>query len=258
MRPCLETPIDIRGRAFGGPKPLFCIPLVAGEPAELVAQAKIAAALQPDLVEWRADFSHDCSPDALVCAGEILRGALPDPPIVFTLRIKAEGGAREMPPTERRLAIEAVLRSQTVDVVDLELANEPEFLDPLMEIAGRHGVRVILSFHDFKTTPATGALLAKIAAMRSKGADIAKLAVAPNTPEDVLRLLQVTLEARRTYPQLPLAIMSIGALGSITRVAGFLYGSDMAFAVGKEASAPGQIPIQDARTITEMLLRYAS
>ena len=51
--------------------------------------------------------------------------------------------------------------------------------------------------------------------------------------------------------------MSMGALGSITRVAGFLYGSDMSFAVGKEASAPGQIPIADARQITDLLLRYS-
>jgi 3-dehydroquinate dehydratase-1 len=48
----------------------------------------------------------------------------------------------------------------------------------------------------------------------------------------------------------------MGRLGSVTRVAGFLYGSDMAFAVGKEASAPGQIPIADARRMTDLLLRY--
>jgi 3-dehydroquinate dehydratase len=31
----------------------------------------------------------------------------------------------------------------------------------------------------------------------------------------------------------------------------------MAFAIGQEASAPGQIPIADARAIAETLLRYA-
>jgi 3-dehydroquinate dehydratase-1 len=87
-------------------------------------------------------------------------------------------------------------------------------------------------------------MLAMIASMHANGADIAKIAVMTKAPGDVLRLLQVTAEARRIYPGLPLAVMSMGALGSITRVAGFLYGSDMAFAVGKEASAPGQIPIQ--------------
>jgi 3-dehydroquinate dehydratase-1 len=78
----------------------------------------------------------------------------------------------------------------------------------------------------------------------------------PRCEEDVLRLLDVTLRARREFPDLPLCTMSMGRLGSVTRVAGFLYGSDMAFAVGKEASAPGQIPIADARRMTDLLLRY--
>ena len=158
---------------------------------------------------------------------------------------------------ERRASIEAVLRSGDVDLIDLELANEPEFLNPLMALARERGTRVILAFHDFRGTPSNESLLGRISAMHAKGADIAKLAVMPNDSGDVLRLLQVTAEARRVFPSLPLALMSMGALGGITRVAGFLYGSDMAFAVGEQASAPGQIPIKDARMLAETLLRYA-
>lgn len=257
MKPCVEKPIDVRGREFGGAKPLFCVPLVAGEPDELAAQAEIARGLQPDLVEWRADFSKDWTPSGLVSAVKILRGVLPEEPVIFTLRAKGEGGAQDMPQPGRRASIEAVLRSKNVDIIDLELANEPEFLQPLMGLAQGQGIRVILAFHDFQGTPTNEALLAKIIAMHANGADIAKIAVMPRCPEDVLRMLQVTLEARKMFPALPLALMSMGALGSITRVAGFLYGSDMAFAVGKEASAPGQIPIGEARQMAAMLLRYA-
>ena len=257
MKPCVETPINLRGREFGGPEPLFCVPLVAGEPAELLAQAEVARTLEPDLVEWRADFSNDLTPAGLVDTGKLLREVLRDVPVIFTLRKKAEGGAQEMPQTARRAAIEAVLHSGSIDVIDLELANEPEFLEPLVGIARQHGVRVILAFHDFQGTPTDEAMLAMIASMHANGADIAKIAVMPKAPGDVLRLLRVTAEARRIYPGLPLAVMSMGALGSITRVAGFLYGSDMAFAVGKEASAPGQIPIKDARLMADLLLRYS-
>jgi 3-dehydroquinate dehydratase-1 len=111
--------------------------------------------------------------------------------------------------------------------------------------------------HDFAQTPANDVLSGQIRAMRDLGADIAKLAVMPRTEDDVLRLLDVTICARREFPDLPLCTMSMGRLGSLTRVAGFLYGSDFAFAVGKEASAPGQIPIDDARRMTDLLLRYA-
>jgi 3-dehydroquinate dehydratase-1 len=254
VKPRVRTPINIRGREFGGSSPLFCVPLVAGEPAELIAQAEVVRGLQPDLVEWRADFSKDLTSAGLVSAGKMLRQVLPDEPIIFTLRNQAEGGAQQTPQSERGASIEAILRSDNFDIVDLELANEPEFLVPLMKLARQHGVRVILAHHDFQGTPQNEVLLAKIAAMHTDGADIAKLAVMPTTPDDVLRLLQVTSEARRIFPGLPLSIMSMGALGGITRVAGFLYGSDLAHSVGREASAPGQIPIKDARRTTELLL----
>ena len=187
----------------------------------------------------------------------VLRRVAGDAAIIFTLRIRNEGGAQEQSQARRRELIEAVLRTRTIDILDLELANEKPFLDALMALARDCGARVLLAMHNFDETPADEVLLGHIRAMRALDADIAKIAVMPKTPHDVLRLLQVTAAARREYPDLPLAMMSMGALGSITRVAGFLYGSDMAFAVGKVASAPGQIPIEDARRTTELLLRYS-
>ncbi|MBL8178856.1 MAG: type I 3-dehydroquinate dehydratase [Bryobacterales bacterium] len=257
MKPTVEAPLRVRGLEFGGAKPLFCIPIVPVDAADLAAQAEIAHRLGPDLVEWRADFYQHSTPEAFLDAARVLRQSLPSEAIVFTLRWKAEGGVREIPQPLRQSLIETVLRSGCVDIIDLELASEPAFLDPLLSLARDNGVRVILAMHNFTQTPPTEDLLGRVAAMNARGADIAKLAVMPQTAADVMRLFQVIVEARRQFPHLPLAIMSMGALGSITRVAGFLYGSDMAFAVGKEASAPGQIPIEDARRMAELLLRYS-
>jgi 3-dehydroquinate dehydratase len=36
-----------------------------------------------------------------------------------------------------------------------------------------------------------------------------------------------------------------------------LYGSDMTFAAGAASSAPGQVPIAEARALTDLLLRNA-
>ena len=256
MRPTVSPPLRIRGLEYGGAQPLFCIPLVPADVAALSEQAAIAAALKPDLIEWRADFFRDLAPERLLEGASVLRGIAGDTAIIFTLRAKNEGGAQEMAPSVRRLLIDSVLRSNMIDIVDLELANEPDFLDALMSRAHDCGVRVLLAMHDFERTPLTDVLIGLIRQMRSRGASIAKLAVMPRCEEDVLRLLDVTLRARREFPDLPLCTMSMGRLGSVTRVAGFLYGSDMAFAVGKEASAPGQIPIADARRMTDLLLRY--
>lgn len=257
MKATVTSPLRVRGLEFGGPKPLFCIPLVPVDVASLEDQATVAAQLEPDLIEWRADYFRDATPDALVRAAGVLRRIAGEAVIIFTLRIRQEGGAQPQSQATRRELIEAVLRTRTIDILDLELANEPPFLDVVMPIARDCGTRVLLAMHNFDETPANDVLLGHVRAMRARGADIAKIAVMPKTPDDVLRMLQVTAAARREFPDLPLATMSMGALGSVTRVAGFLYGSDMAFAVGQTASAPGQIPIQDARRTTELLLRYS-
>lgn len=257
MKSTVTSPLRVRGLEFGGPKPLFCIPLVPVDLPSLEDQATVAAQLEPDLIEWRADYFRDAAADALVRAAGVLRKIADEAAIIFTLRIRQEGGAQQQSQAMRRELIEAVLRTRTIDVLDLELANEPAFLDTLMPLARDCGARVLLATHNFDETPEDDVLRGQIRAMHARGADIAKIAVMPKTPQDVLRLLQVTAAARAEFPGQPLATMSMGALGSVTRVAGFLYGSDMAFAVGKAASAPGQIPIQDARQTTELLLRYS-
>jgi 3-dehydroquinate dehydratase-1 len=257
MRPCAEAPFSLRGIEYGGPRPLFCVPLVATEKAPLLAQAKVAQDLAADLVEWRADFYMDQTPAALVDSSIQLRSVVRNMPIVFTLRLRAEGGAREIPQETRKAGIEAVAASGLVDLVDLEVGNEASFLESTVRFVHDRGLRVILSFHDFDKTPANKELLGKIGMMHRHKADVAKIAVMPRTAGDVLRLLEVTLEARKSFPRLPLCTMSMGPLGTISRVAGFLFGSDMAYAAAQESSAPGQIPLSQARMIAHALLQHA-
>jgi len=256
-KPTVESPIRIRGLEFGGSQPLFCIPIVPRDLSELAAEAETAHGLKPELIEWRADFLSSPTTSSLIEAARLLRTIAVSEAIIFTLRKKSEGGVQEVASDERHIFIETVLRSKLIDILDLELANEPQFLESLMAIARDHDIPVILAFHDFESTPLNEELLFTIETMRAQGAHIAKIAVMPRTRDDVLRLLQVTATARQLYPELPLVTMSMGALGIVTRIAGFLYGSDMSFASGKSGSAPGQIPIEDARRMSELLLRYS-
>jgi 3-dehydroquinate dehydratase I len=257
MRPCAVPSLTVRGVEFGGSRPLLCVPLVAQDTASLVEQAGIACALLPDVIEWRADAFDDLSAEALCDAGEVLRNVLDMTPIIFTLRAKEEGGARPMAPEHRGALIRDLVGTGLFDLVDTELFNGPAFIAPVADAARRLGVRLILSFHDFAATPSIEVLAEKVAGMVEQGADIAKFACMPQEPGDVLRLLQATLAARQAYPSLPLITMSMGQLGVPTRVAGFLYGSDMTFAVGQKASAPGQIPIAELKGMIDGLLRYA-
>ena len=257
MRPCTTPTLTVRNAEFGGARPLICVPLVAGSLTGLLQQAARAHALSPDVVEWRADAFDDLSSDGVARSAQALRDVLDREALIFTLRASNEGGARPLAQQVRAGIMRAAIGSRQFDMVDLELANGQDFNASLIQLAHSQGVRVILSFHDFQSTPDNGALVATVAEMVRQGADIAKVACMPREPADVLRLLEVTLTARRMFPAVPLCTMSIGNLGVLTRIAGFLFGSDMSFAVGTAASAPGQMPIAELRAAIETLSRYA-
>ena len=254
MRPCATPHLTVRHAVFGGPKPLICVPLVATTVDELLQQAAVAHALAPDVVEWRADAFNDLSPAAVIDAAGQLRNVLTSEALIFTLRISTEGGVKPLPQDQRREVIDAVVRSGDADIIDLELSNGADFVAPLVTLAHLQNVRVILSFHDFAKTPDNDTLTAAVAEMVRQGADIAKVACTPVDATDVLRMLDVTLAARRAFPATPLCTLSMGRLGVLTRVAGFLFGSDMSFAVGQAASAPGQIPVAEMRTMIDALI----
>ena len=99
--------------------------------------------------------------------------------------------------------------------------------------------------------------------MAREGADLAKIAVWPTSTDDVARLLGVCARATAgagegTGPGVPVAAMSMGALGAVSRVAP-AFGTALTFAVVPDergearASAPGQMPIQDVRRCLELL-----
>ena len=125
------------------------------------------------------------------------------------------------------------------------------------------GIDVVASFHDFEATPADDVLEEVLARMVNEGADLAKIAVWPTSADDVARLLGVCARATAdpgegTGLGVPVAAMSMGALGAVSRVAP-AFGTALTFAVVSDeqgetqASAPGQLPIQDVRRCLGLL-----
>src|ERR1700722_17162067 len=106
MRPTVTPPLSIRGIDFGGAQPLFCVPLVATDAADLLAQAELAPGLAPDVVEWRADSMAALTPETAADAVQGLRRVLDRELLIFTLRIKAEGGKNDMGQDERLRCLE--------------------------------------------------------------------------------------------------------------------------------------------------------
>jgi 3-dehydroquinate dehydratase-1 len=255
MRPVAERPVEIRGRQLGGERPLHCVPLVGETPEALRGETEEALRLAPDLVEVRVDAWRDGEEvPAALARLRWLRGALGDLPLLLSCRHRAEGGIRVLSDEARGAVYGAALEERLADLVDLELRSDPELLGAVRDRARRCGVPLLLSSHDFQGTPPEGVLVSLFEAALAEGADVAKVAVTPRRPEDLLRLLSALLAVRRAHPEPPLVGIAMGPLGAVTRVAGGLFGSDLAFAVGTRPSAPGQIPLEELRRIEGILI----
>lgn len=249
-------PITVRGTPLAaGSLPAVCIPLVAATRDALLAEANAAAAMRPDIVEWRVDFFGgiaDAAATAQLCAD--LRAAS-GAPLLFTRRSFREGG-QAIPLDEAGVVhlYQAVCAAKAADIVDMELSCEPAHLQAIREASRAAGIGLLLSFHDFGGTPPVALLLDTFRAMQRAGGDIAKIAVMPRSRADVLALLQAVQQASDELP-IPVVGMAMGELGAVTRVCGGAFGSALTFAVGQAASAPGQIPIAALRAALAALPR---
>ena len=247
-------PISIRGRpAAGGRLPLLCAPLVGATREALLEEAAVVRAAAPDIFEWRADFFRALGDaNAVVDTAQALRRALPGLPLLFTIRSAAEGGQKAAVSAQGVVdAHAAVCEADCVDLVDYEMSNEPARMQAVREASRRRGIGLVCSYHNFQETPPAAALDAQFRRAAELGGDVAKVAVMPKSREDVLALLGATLRASQAL-ELPLISMSMGALGALSRITGFAFGSALTFGVGAGSSAPGQMPIGELRNAIEI------
>ncbi|MDP3487987.1 MAG: type I 3-dehydroquinate dehydratase [Bacillota bacterium] len=246
--------IKVKGHIIGGVKPSVCVPLVALNREGLLAEAATVAEIQPDIVEWRADYFSDVENFASVSSAlSSIRGILAGYPLIFTCRVQSEGGCREISRDVRVALLKEVIRTGQVDIVDIELETGREIISEIVDEAHRNKSYVIVSNHDFNKTPPKEEIVARMIRAQDYGADMVKIAVMPKSPQDVLTLLEATLQFRHDHARVPVVSMAMSGQGVVSRIAGFLYGSTITFAAGKEASAPGQISIAKLRTAIDTL-----
>jgi len=248
--------VDARGRKLGGETPLLCTPLVGRTRERVLAEAASVLKQKPDIVEWRVDFFDAIGDtDTVIETARALRGVVGKRPIIFTRRSETEGGERIAIGDEDVVELyAAVAATRLVDFIDFEMGNDPEHLRRVRECTRQHEIRLILSYHNVSYTPGQDDLVDRFLEAERLGADVAMVQVMPRDRADVLRLLAATAEAD-DKARIPLISISLGPLGSVTRMVGGLFGSWLSFAVGESASAPGQIPIGDLVTVYDIIRR---
>lgn len=94
---------------------------------------------------------------------------------------------------------EKIAKSGYVDLVDVEAFIGDTYVEKVVKTSHECGVKVIASNHDFRKTPPKAELISRMRKMQELGADISKIAVMPQSTEDVLTLLSATEEMRRCY-----------------------------------------------------------
>jgi 3-dehydroquinate dehydratase-1 len=221
---------------------------------EVLAEARNLASLALDIIELRID-AWDCienTAEATELIAEV-RDKAKELPIILTCRGHWEGGVKEVSEPAKSAVYEAAIDGNLVDFVDKELKYGPAVLARLKQCANAKGVSLIISYHDFTGTPSKEFIYSQLAQQINCGADVAKTALMPQKEEDVLNVLSATLAIRREFPDVPLITMSMGPLGMHSRIVGGLYGSDLTFAVGSAASAPGQIPVAQMRGAFDLM-----
>ena len=71
----------------------------------------------------------------------------------------------------------------------------------------------------------------------------------PQNKKDVLTLLAATEEMVNNYADRPIITMSMAGTGVVSRMCGEVFGSALTFGAAGKVSAPGQIDVEELRTV---------
>ncbi len=236
--------------AIGKGTPKICIPIVGSCDEDILMQLSVE--LPYDMIELRIDYYNDLS--NLKKVKDLLskvRSEL-DCPILFTCRSQDEGGKSLLNDEQYINVLKVAIESGFVDLIDIEINKTNKTIYILKELAHKHNVKVVMSYHNFDKTPTQQDMIDILEKMEVMGGDILKIAVMPLCKKDVVSLMDVSL-MMSTRLDKPLIMISMGELGKITRVAGELIGSSITFGSAKKSSAPGQIQVNDLKLLLESI-----
>lgn len=241
--------LNVRTLMIGTGSPKVVVPIVGKTQQEIIADAVQILEIEPDLIEWRADFYVDmfAKKELKDTLGK-LRSTLQDTPLIFTIRTGSEGGNIQISDKKYTDLLRFVADTRDADIIDVEFFRCDGKISELVDaIHDRNGL-VIMSNHDFHATPEKSEIVSRLRKMQDAGGDLLKIAVMPQSTYDVLVLMDATNEMASHHAQKPLVTMSMGGLGAISRLAGEVFRSSMTFGSAGKRSAPGQIPVSELKS----------
>ncbi len=219
----------------------LCTSVGAGSVGELAKKADLALSLGSDLVELRVDrlVGENSLRDVEAKLSGFANRA------IITVRSRSEGGSFLGGEMERLELITRLVKMGPA-FVDIELATARENRRWADAIPKK--VKKIISWHDFKRTPALDELRAVSKEALGHGS-LAKVVTTATRADDNLRTLTLCGDK-------PGKVVSfcMGELGTVSRVVSMHFGAPIAYAsLPDEAVAPGQLSISTMRTLRGMV-----
>ncbi|MGN5765760.1 type I 3-dehydroquinate dehydratase [Acinetobacter calcoaceticus] len=220
------------------------VPITAKTREQAIAQAKVIAAnADADLAEFRIDLLNFASDRKQVIAlGHELKQILGTKPLIATIRTHNEGGQLTISDADYGKTYQAYLQQPFMDMLDVEMFRDQQIVKDTVKMAHAKKVLIVMSNHDFQKTPPESEIIKRLLQQDELGADILKIAVMPQNKQDVFILMNATLKVSQQSKK-PLLTMSMGKLGTISRIATANMGGSFSFGMIGEASAPGQIDV---------------
>lgn len=230
------------------------VPITAKTKQQALEQAKIIAENpHADMAEFRIDlldFASDTK--AVIKLGKELNQVLKNKPLIATIRTANEGGQLKISDADYESTYTEYLKQPFMQFLDIEMFRDQARVEKLTQRAHQKNVLVIMSNHDFDKTPTQQDIEQRLLKQDQMGADILKIAVMPKSKQDVLTLMNATLNVSQKSKK-PLLTMSMGRLGTISRIATANMGGSMSFGMIGEASAPGQIDVAQLKQFLKIV-----
>lgn len=209
----------------------IAIPIFQRKKEDVLKVARDCIIKGADILELRIDGMENPNPREVRQIIEEINF-----PTIATNRTSKEGGSFNGSDEERI----AILREcvDVADYIDVELQTDKKLIESITQT----GVKSIISYHNFNMTPDLDFLIDIVNQEKELG-DIAKIAVMPNNLEDTLTVLAILSHFDDTVA------ISMGELGSYTRVIASKFNAPFTFAVANDTTAPGQIDIDTMKVL---------
>jgi 3-dehydroquinate dehydratase type I len=197
----------------------------------VVAERSYDAATQQvkGFCEWRLDYLDEIN-------SEHIRKIIQGKKVILTLRPTWCGGKFHDESQRTRYLMEIMKLSPFC--VDLELHTRG--IAELVSCAQKHGVKYILSYHNFGETPPLETLHSIYKEARQFNPFIVKIVTTANSLEDNLTILRFNLEAGSD-----IISFCMGDQGILTRIFCTQYGSVFTYGGEKNETAPGQLSTKE-------------